>query len=158
VVTSTFGAMFAPDQPRTARELLRVLRPGGRLGLASWTPQGWVGQKLRLNAEVRPLPDSVPPPVVWGTREGVERLLAAGTSTLTFRERAFDFVHRSGAALHDVFAESFGPTATALAALDDAGRAVFRERWVALAEEMSNATDGTLCIPATYLEVVAVKG
>jgi SAM-dependent methyltransferase len=157
VVTSTFGAMFAPDQPRTAGELLRVLRPGGRLGLASWTPQGWVGEMFRLNAGLRPLPEGVRPPVVWGTREGVEELLGGGTSALTIRERAFDFVHRSGAALYDVFAESFGPTATALAAVDDATRAAFRTSWVALAEEMSNATDGTLCIPATYLEVVAVR-
>jgi SAM-dependent methyltransferase len=156
VVTSTFGAMFAPDQPRTAAELLRVLRPGGRLGLASWTPQGWVGEMFRLNAELRPLPAGVPPAVVWGTREGVEALLGAGTSSMTIRERSYDFVHHSGAALFEVFAESFGPTATLLSALDTAQREAFRSRWVALAEEMSNATDGTLCIPATYLEVVAV--
>lgn len=157
VVTSTFGAMFAPDQSRTASELLRVLRPGGRLGMACWTPQGWIGSTFRLAAEFRPLPEGVRSPLVWGTREGLEELLGTGTSSLTIRERATDVVYHSAAALFDLYAEFFGPTVTLLAGLDPDARATYRSRWVTLAEELSTATDGTLCVPSTYLEVVAVK-
>ncbi len=157
VVTSTFGAMFAPDQSRTAGELLRVLRPGGRVGLASWTPQGWIGSTFALSAEFRPLSEGVRSPLVWGTREGLEELLGGGTSSMTFRERTMDFVYHSAPALFDMFAEFFGPTVTLLAALDAELREAFRSKWIALAEENNTATDGTLCVPSTYLEVVAVK-
>lgn len=157
VVTSTFGAMFAPDQARTANELLRVLRRGGRLGLASWTPEGWIGSTFRLAAEFRPLPDGVRSPLVWGTPEGVEELFGAGTESVRVRERTMDIVYHSAAALFDLFAEYFGPTATLMDLLDRDGKEAFRSRWIALAEERSTATDGTLCVPSAYLEVVAVK-
>lgn len=157
VVTSTFGAMFAPDQGRTASELLRVVRPGGRIGLASWTPEGWVGAKFALAAEVRPLPPGVRPSTVWGTREGVQELLGDAAELVSVRERVCEFVYHSAAALFDLFAEWFGPTASLVQSLDPQQRETFRSRWVALAEEHSTADDGTLCIPAAYLEVVAVK-
>lgn len=157
VVTSTFGAMFAPDQRRTAGELLRVLRPGGRLGLASWTPQGWIGSTFRLSEEFRPLPEGMLTPLVWGTREGVEELFGAGTASMAVRERTMDFVYHSAAALFDLFADWFGPTATLMDLLDRDGKEAFRTKWIVLAEQVSTATDGTLCVPSTYLEVVAVK-
>lgn len=157
VVTSTFGAMFAPDQVRTANELLRVLRPGGRLGMANWTPQGWIGSMFRLTAEYRPLPLGVQAPIAWGTRERLEELLGQGTASLTIRERSLDFVYHSAAALFDLFAEYFGPTATLWPELDHEQQESFRSKWITLADELNIATDGTLCAPATYLEVVAVK-
>lgn len=157
VVTSTFGAMFAPDQTSTARELLRVLRPGGRLGMANWTPQGWIGSTFRLAAEHRPLPPGVHPPTGWGTRERLEELLGGGTTSLTIRERTFDFVYHSASALFDVFVEYFGPMATLWPALERDQQEAFRGKWIALADELNTATDGTLCVPSTYLEVVAVR-
>jgi SAM-dependent methyltransferase len=157
VVVSTFGAMFAPDHERTASELLRVLRPGGRLGMANWTPEGFVGSMFRLIAEHRPLPVGVQPPTVWGTRAGLEALLGAGTAGITVRERDYEFAFPSAAALFDLFAEFFGPSATLLQLLDAEQRETYRTRWIALAEELNTATDGTLCFPAAYLEVVAVK-
>ena len=157
VVTSTFGAMFAPDQTRTANELLRVLRPGGRLGLANWTPHGWIGSSFRLAMEFRPLAPGVEPPIAWGTRERLEELLGAGTAEMTVRERSHDFVFHSASALFDLFAEYFGPTAMLLAGLDHDARESFRSKWITLAEELNTATDGTLCVPSSYLQVVAVR-
>ena len=157
VVTSTFGAMFAPDQPRTAKELLRVLRPGGRLGMANWTPQGWIGSMFRLSAEFRPLPPGVEPPILWGTRERLEELLGEGTQSLTIRERSLDFVYHSAAALFDLFAEYFGPMASMWQAIDREEREKYRFAWISLADELNTAVDGTLCVPSTYLEVVAVR-
>jgi SAM-dependent methyltransferase len=157
VVVSTYGAMFAPDQERTASELLRVLRPGGRLGLANWTPDGFVGSMFRLIAEHRPLPAGVRPPSRWGTREGLEQLLGPGTDSIAVRERHYEFAFPSAPALYDLFAEFFGPIATLLPQLEAEQRASFRERWIALAEDLNTATDGTLCFPGAYLEVVAVR-
>ena len=157
VVLSTYGAMFAPDQERTASELLRVLRPGGRLGMANWTPDGFVGSMFRLIAEHRPLPVGVRPPLRWGTKEGLEELLGEGADRIAVTEQAYEFAFPSAASLFDLFAEFFGPSATLLQALDAEQRESYRSRWIALAEELNTATDGTLCLPATYLEVVAVK-
>ena len=156
VVVSTYGAMFAPDQELTAAELLRVLRPGGRLGMANWTPEGFVGSMFRLIAEHRPLPVGVRPPTRWGTREGLEELLGAGAD-ITVREQEYEFAFPSASALFDLFAEFFGPSATVMQLLDAEQRESYRTRWIALAEELNTATDGTLCFPAAYLEVVAVK-
>src|SRR5215470_4001781 len=77
VVTSTFGAMFAPDQHRTAAELIRVLRPGGRLGMANWTPHGWVGSNFALQSRFAPPPPGVLPPSSWGTSERLAELFGA---------------------------------------------------------------------------------
>lgn len=157
VVTSTFGAMFAPDQERTARELLRVLRPGGRLGMANWTPEGWVGSMFRLGASYRePAPDTQPPSL-WGTQQHLEELLGRGTSSIEVRERSSEFVHHSAQALFELNIEFFGPTATLWSTLDAATRDRFRAEWIGLAARFNVARDGTLCIPSTYLEVVAVK-
>jgi SAM-dependent methyltransferase len=157
VVTSTFGAMFASDQERTAQELLRVLRPGGRLGMANWTPEGWVGSMFRLPLKYRAAPPGAVPASAWGTRERLEGLLGAGTSSMEVRERTMEFVYHSASALFDLFVEYFGPTATLWPTLSPEDQGSFRREWIDCAEELNTAEDGTLCVPAAYLEVVAVK-
>jgi SAM-dependent methyltransferase len=159
VVTSTFGAMFAPDQPRTAAEILRVLRPGGRLGMANWTPDSWVGHQFALSARHRPggPPPGVPVPTVWGTREGLRSLLADGCGAIDVREEYVDFMAPSTAELFELFRDWFGPVATVWAALDDSGRTAYEREWIELADRFNAATDGTCEIPGAYLEVVAVR-
>lgn len=157
VVTSTFGAMFAPDQEATASELIRVLRPGGRLGMANWTPDSWVGAQFGLQARYLPLPAGVPAAVRWGSRDGLERLLAGRVSDLDTRTRSADFVHHSTGTLFELFRDWFGPVATVIARVDSGQAAAFTRDWLAVADQHNAATDGTCEIPAAYLEVAAVK-
>ena len=157
VVTSTFGAMFAPDQEATAGELMRVLRPGGRLGMANWTPDSWVGEKFRLQARYLPLPDGILPPAAWGTLERLENLIGGEISDLTTSQEYVEMVHHSTTSLFELFRDSFGPLASALARLDHDRADAFAREWVDLADQHNVATDGTCDIPSTYLQVVAVK-
>ncbi len=156
VVTSTFGAMFAPDQERTAAELVRVLRRGGRLGMANWIPQSWVGAQFALRAQFLPSPSGLLPPSVWGTEERLRELFGSRISALEIGRKYADFCHHDTAALFEQFRDWFGPTATAWRALEEPQRGRFRDEWIALAEKFNVARDGTCEIPADYLEVVAV--
>jgi ubiquinone/menaquinone biosynthesis C-methylase UbiE len=159
VVTSTFGAMFAPDQESVAAELVRVLRPGGRLGMANWTPDSWVGAQFRLQSQYLPAPAGVVhPPSAWGTQQRLHELLDATVASLSVSATDADFVHHSTASLFDLFAHWFGPLASVLERLEDNQRDAFAREWVALAEEHNVAGDGTVQIPSSYLQVVAVKG
>jgi SAM-dependent methyltransferase len=155
VVTSTFGAMFAPDQQTTADELLRVLRPGGRLGMANWTPTGWVGRQFALTAGFAPPPAGVRPPSDWGTTDRLAELFGGGVTDISTQLQQSHFVHHDVRSLFALFREWFGPVATLWAALDAPQRQAFADAWTALAEEFNSATDGTCAITGDYLEVVA---
>jgi ubiquinone/menaquinone biosynthesis C-methylase UbiE len=128
VVLSTFGSMFAPDQERAAAELLRVCRPGGRIGLASWTPDGLVGQLMQLMAQRLPLPPGLLPPVLWGTEEHVRELFGSGISTLEATKRDFVYRYRSAEHWLEFFRTYFGPVRCALEGLDEAARDEFAAR------------------------------
>lgn len=158
VVTSTFGAMFAPDQDKAAAELLRVLRPGGRLGMANWTPDGWVGAQLDVPAHHLPaLRPGTAPPVAWGTRERLDDLLGGHVSDLEISLQYADFVHHSTRGLFELFTHWFGPVATAWSRMTPDQAAACAVEWVDVADRYNIATDGTCEIPAAYLQVVAVK-
>jgi SAM-dependent methyltransferase len=157
VVTSTFGAMFAPDQEATASELMRVLRPGGRLGMSNWTPDSWVGELFRLLSRYVPPPAEVLPPAAWGTLERLENLIGGGVSDLTTSQEYVEMVHYSPTSLFQLFKDWFGPMSGALARLDDDRAAVLTREFLDLTDAHNVATDGTCDIPSTYLQVVAVK-
>jgi SAM-dependent methyltransferase len=157
VVTSTFGAMFAPDQERTAQELVRVLRPGGRLGLASWTPASWVGAQFALQARYRPPPAGLRPLPRWGTSDGLAELFGAALTEQRLTTESLDFVYPSTRALFELFRDWFGPVATVLSTVDREGAAAFEQEWMTLSDAHNVATDGTCVIPSPYLQLVAVK-
>lgn len=157
VVTSSFGAMFAPDQYTAAAELVRVLRPGGRLGMANWTPQGWVGAQFALQAHYLPPPPDIAPPTAWGTVDRLDRLFAGQVSSMQTTGQSVDFVHHSTSGLFELFSDWFGPVVTVLARLEPGTVPAFTRDWIALADEHNVATDGTCEIPSSYLQVVAIK-
>ncbi|MBL8363514.1 MAG: class I SAM-dependent methyltransferase [Rubrivivax sp.] len=153
-VLSTFGAMFAPDAARAAAELLRVTRRGGRIGLASWTPGGFVGRLFEVLAAHVPPPPALAPPVRWGSEEHLQALLAAGAGRLRARRRMFHFRYRSAAHWLQVFATCYGPMTKAFEALDEPGRAALAADITALLDAANTGGAGTLVVPAEYLEVV----
>ncbi|MGH9035787.1 MAG: class I SAM-dependent methyltransferase [Acidimicrobiia bacterium] len=156
VVLSTFGAMFAPDQERTATELARVCRPGGRIGMANWAPDGMVGEMFRATAAHVPPPPGVRPTVDWGRQERLEELFGDAVSDLRVERRQFVFRYHSVEWALQYFRQWFGPTKVAFASLDPAGQeALGRDLMAVWAKH--NRAEGPLVAPADYLEVVAVR-
>ena len=153
---STVGVMFTPDPGRAAGELVRVVRPGGRIGLANWTPEGYVGQMFRVVGQHVPPPAGVPSPLEWGTDARIEELLGASCD-LEITRRTFSFRHRSPHHFFETFRQFYGPLVQANAVLDEAGRASLREQLVALADSHNRNETGSLTIDAEYLEVVATR-
>lgn len=155
-VLSTFGVMFAPNQERAASEMIRVCRRGGRVGLANWTPDGFVGEMLRIVGRHVPPPIGVRSPSEWGSAGRLAELFG-GTARVQSTERTFVFRARSADEWVQTFTSYYGPFVAALSALDETGRASLCESLRELAETNNTATDETLRIPATYLEVVATR-
>jgi SAM-dependent methyltransferase len=157
VVLSTFGVMFTPNQEQAAAELLRVCRPGGRVGLANWTPDGFVGRVFKIVGRYVPPPAGVTPPPLWGTKERIGELFGTGVESVATARRDFVFRYRSAEEWMETFRAYYGPTHKAFLALDEDRQAAFARDLVELADEMNTSTTGTLRVPGEYLEVVAVK-
>ena len=157
VVLSTFGVMFAPNQEQAAAELVRVCRPGGRIGLANWTPSGFIGQMFKTVGRYVPPPAGVRPPVAWGDEDRLGELFADDVQSVAVDRRQFVFRYRSAEHWLDTFRMYYGPTLKAFAAADDAARAALERDLLALAREHNTSISGTLRIPSDYLEVVAAK-
>jgi SAM-dependent methyltransferase len=155
VVLSTFGVMFAPDHERAAAEMTRVCRPGGRIGLASWTPGGFVGQLLRLVARYSPPPPGAQTPVLWGTDTHVRELFP-GATRIEHTSRMFAFRYRSPEHWVDVFRRFYGPTYTAFLALEADRQAALEADLVALLRSESLGGEG-LVVPGEYLETVITR-
>jgi SAM-dependent methyltransferase len=152
VVLSTFGVMFAPDHQRAAGELLRVCRPGGRIGLASWTPDGFLGRLFRLVGQYVPPVPGVRSPVLWGTDDHLRKLFA-GAARLSHSARTFVFRYQSPEHWVDVFRTYYGPVHRAFAALDEDRQAALEADLVALLRSASRGGAG-LAVSAEYLETV----
>jgi ubiquinone/menaquinone biosynthesis C-methylase UbiE len=153
-VTSVVGVMFAPDQSQAAAELVRVCRPSGRVVVASWTPDGFIGALLRLVGGFVAPPAGLTPPTHWGTRDGMTELMGRGT-TFQWFDRAHLFRFLSARQFADFFIANYGPTERAAASLDEHGRREFTNAITALADRWNRATDGTLVVPGAYLEAHA---
>lgn len=157
VVLSTFGAMFTPEHDRAAREMLRVLRDGGRIGMANWTPEGFIGRLFKVvGAHVPPLA-GLKSPALWGTEPHLVELFGTRAAQIQCERRHFNFRYRSAAHWLQMFRDYYGPTHKAFAALEQpAGQALARDI-TALLEEMNTAGNASLVVPAEYLEIVITK-
>jgi ubiquinone/menaquinone biosynthesis C-methylase UbiE len=157
VVLSTIGAMFAPDQQRAAGELLRVCRAGGTIGMANWVPDGFIGEMLRVHARYLPPPPGLEPPVLWGTEERVRELFGEYVASLQATRRVFFFRYRSVEHYWDFMRTHNGPTIGAFQALDATARENLEGELMELTRRFNRSGDGTMIVPADYLEIVATR-
>ena len=157
VVVSTFGVMFAPDQARSAAEMVRVCRSGGRIGLANWTPDSFIGSLFKTIGRHLPPPAGVAPPSNWGDEVKVRELLGDGVNAMTITRRHFNFRYRSAAHFVDMFRDWYGPVHKAFAALPaEAGTALERDL-VHLLDERNIGGQSALTVPSEYLEIIATR-
>jgi ubiquinone/menaquinone biosynthesis C-methylase UbiE len=157
VVVSTFGGMFSPDQSRTAAEMLRVCRSGGRIGLANWTPDGFIGQMFKMIGKHLPPPAGVKSPAVWGTWEWMEKAFRAEATSLVAEPRNFMFRYRSAQHFLDIFRKYYGPMLKAFDALEDGGRKALARDIIDLIGRFNKSGDDTMVVPSEYLEVVITR-
>ena len=155
-VLSTFGVMFAPDHARAAAEMARVCRPGGRIGMANWTPDGFIGQLFRTLGGHLPPPAGVQPPSLWGTEAHLRELFGERAAKIDVTRRHFTFRYRSAAHFIDVFRTWYGPVHKAFAALADKAPALERDL-TALLDASNRGGPGALMVPSEYLEVVVTR-
>lgn len=157
VALSTFGVMFAPDHARCAREMMRVVRGGGRIGLASWTPEGFIGQLLETVGRHVPPPGGLVSPAMWGREDHLRQLFGDQAASIRVQARTFNFRYASPAHMLQVFRDYYGPVHKAFATLDTDGGQAMEQELTALLEHHNTAGDNSLVIPADYLEAVIVK-
>lgn len=157
VALSTFGAMFTPEHVKAARELLRVVRSGGRIGMANWTPAGFIGQLFRLVGGYVPPPAGAQSPALWGSEPRIVELFGAEASVIRCVRRDFNFRYRSAAHWIDVFRNFYGPMHKAFAALDLTRQAQLTAELTALLERLNVGGSNSLVVPSEYIEVVITK-
>jgi len=157
VALSTFGVMFAPDQQRCVREMMRVVRPGGRIGIASWTAEGLIGQLFKTLGRYVAPPAGLLPPSLWGSEDHLRQLFGADAASIRATPRIFNFRYASPAHWIQVFRDYYGPLTKAFGALDPDGQQALEADIVAMLERFNVAGDASLVAPAEYLEAVIVK-
>ncbi len=155
-VLSTFGVMFTPNPERAAAELLRVAKPGGRIGLASWTPEGFVGQMFKIVGQHVAPPAGVPSPLQWGTEDHLARIFGDRAQVAATR-RTFTFRFETADHWFDTFKDFYGPLVRAWDALDGPGKDSLRTSLTGLAEGANRSRVGALSVDSEYLEVVVTR-
>jgi SAM-dependent methyltransferase len=156
-VLSTFGVMFTPDQDRAAGEMLRVCRSGGKIGLANWTPDSFIGQLFRVLGKYIAPPAGVKSPSLWGTEARLRELFPARAASISAQSQQFVFRYRSPAHWLEVFRTYYGPVHKAFAALEPARQAALEGDMMELMGRLNRSGDRTLVVPSDYLEVVIAK-
>ena len=156
-VLSTFGVMFAPDHPKSAAEMMRVCRPGGRIGMANWTPDGFIGQVFKTLGRHLPPPAGVQPPALWGTEAHLRSLFGEQASSIQATPRLFNFRYRSAAHFIEVFRTWYGPVLKAFAALPADKAAALEQDLGELLNRLNRAGPGSLVVPSEYLEIVITR-
>lgn len=156
-VVSTFGVMFTPNHEKAAAELLRVCKPGGKIGLANWTPEGLIGQVFKTLGKYLPPPAGAKSPALWGTRPHLMGMFDPAAVEISTEPRTFNFRYRSAEHFLGVLKTYYGPMLKAFAALDEAKQHALTADLYALFARMNKANDGTMVVPSEYLEVVITK-
>lgn len=156
-VVSTFGVMFTPNQQQAASELLRVVKPGGRIGLANWTPGSFIGALFKTLGRHLPPPPGVQSPAMWGHEDWITSTFSPRATSIDVTVKNFVFRYRSPEEFIDIFAEFYGPVHKAFLALDEAGQATLRSDLLATIAAYDTATDGSMRVPAEYFEVIIAK-
>jgi ubiquinone/menaquinone biosynthesis C-methylase UbiE len=157
VALSTVGVMFAPDHQRVADELVRVVRPGGRIGLANWTPDGMAGHLFKIVASYAPPPAGLVPGARWGTTDHLSALFGSRVTWTATTVRSYVFRFRTPQHYADFLCQYYGPTARLYTGLDEARRTRFGRDLADLIARFNRATDGTVAAPADYLEAVGTR-
>ena len=154
VVLSTFGVMFTPNQEQAASELARVCKPGGKIGLANWTPTGFIGELFKLIGRHIPPPAGVKSPSQWGTEERLRDLFGARIATLEATRKNFAFRYRTPQHWLETFRTYYGPIHKAFGALDATRQELLAADLIDLVRRFNSVTDGGMVVPSEYLEVV----
>lgn len=157
VVSSVFGAMFAPNQERTASELGRVCRPGGRIGLVTHTPVGFIGQLFKTTGKHVPPPAGVRSPIQWGTEERLRELFGDALAEISAEKREYVFRYRSPEDFLTYWQRYYGPTMKAFEAVGEAGRGALEADLLELIARFNRAEDGTMIVPTEYVEAVITR-
>ena len=156
-VVSTFGVMFTPNQAQAAAELLRVCKPGGKIGLANWTPDGFIGQLFKTIGQYIPPPSGVNSPAAWGTEAFLDTHFGNKATTVETNNRWFVFRYQSPQHWLDVFATYYGPTLKAFEALDTPARQDLQDDILNLINTFNRSQDDTMVVPSSYAEVVITR-
>ncbi|CAN5731189.1 class I SAM-dependent methyltransferase [soil metagenome] len=157
IVLSALGVMFAPDQEKAASELLRVCRPGGKIGLASWMPEAFGGDFFAAHARYVPPPPGVNPPTRWGTEAGLNELLGDGiTSIRSERRSCFGYFHSTSHAV-EVHRRHFGPSIQAFETVGEDSRESLWNDIEDVFRRYNRATDGSAVVEYEYLQTIAVR-
>jgi len=157
VVLSTFGAMFAPNHEKAASELLRVCKPGGKIGMANWTPDSVIGELFRITGRHVVPPTGLKPPALWGSEDRLRELFGGGIASLHVTKRSFTFRYHSPEHWLEYFKTYYGPTLKAFEALDNAGQEALARDLLDLWRRFNRSSGDTLMAPGDYLEVVATR-
>lgn len=156
-VVSTFGVMFTADQDKAAAELVRVCKPGGKIGLANWTPDGFIGQLFKTIGKYMPPPAGVKSPALWGTGARITEFFGAQASSIQLEQRDFVFRYRSAQHWLDVFKSYYGPLLKTFGALDPETRTALTDDLFELIKRFNRSGDKTMVVPSEYLEVVVIR-
>jgi ubiquinone/menaquinone biosynthesis C-methylase UbiE len=157
VVVSTFGVMFTADHDRAAAELVRVCRRGGKIGLANWTPEGFIGQLFKTIGRHVPPPAGAKSPALWGTRARIAELFEPHASSIKSAQRHFTFRYRSPEHWVEVFKTYYGPVLKAFAALTPAAQSALERDLMSLIAQFNRSGDSSMVVPSEYLEIVIIR-